>query len=193
MSDRSHLCDAYIVAGSSPDPSTQNGALIITLDEAVSYGWNGPTRGLVMGAVDWDRPNKYALVEHAERNAIYMAAARGYRLNGATMYACWAACADCARAIVQSGIARLVRHKRPGIHWTDSIAVGDRIMRDGGVEIVEVEGPIPYAPPVRFNGELWDPSAAPARPRHVPADDCFLRGCTTPPCRRPTAFVTYNL
>lgn len=43
-----------------------------------------------------------------KRNAIYNAARFGVSLNGATCYVNWFPCIDCARAIVQAGIMRLV-------------------------------------------------------------------------------------
>lgn len=54
------------------------------------------------------RPGKYTFTEHAERDAIYAAARSGVALRGATAYLNWYPCADCARALVLSGVVRLV-------------------------------------------------------------------------------------
>jgi len=59
------------------------------------------------------RPAKYRWTEHAERNAIFSAARMGVSIVGATMYLPWFPCAECARAIVQSGIGALVAYQ-PG-------------------------------------------------------------------------------
>lgn len=155
------LEQVYNFAQGSLDPSTQNAALIIPDERhhlGIAIGINNPTHGFLMSEADWDRPRKYALVEHAERNAIYNAAKLGRPTQGATMVAAWAACADCARAIVQSGIHRLVRHVRPSGHWNESIAIGDEILRAGGVDIVDIVGPLPRAATIKFNGVSWDPS-----------------------------------
>ena len=59
-----------------------------------------------------ERPLKYSCVEHAERSAIFDAVrgGNGDRLKGATMVALWAACADCARAIIECQIGTVVTH-----------------------------------------------------------------------------------
>jgi dCMP deaminase len=47
--------------------------------------------------------------EHSERNAIYNAARCGIQLEGCTIYISgMPPCADCARAIIQSGIKEIV-------------------------------------------------------------------------------------
>ena len=45
---------------------------------------------------------------HAEANAIYNAARNGVALKGATMYCTMAPCFNCAKAIVQCGIIKVV-------------------------------------------------------------------------------------
>jgi dCMP deaminase len=87
----------------------------------------------------WSRDGgvKYEWVEHGERNAIYNAARNGVSVRGATMYLNYAVecCCDCTRAIIQSGIKRVVGPDRsfPGkgngtSYNTGSIA---RDMMDG--------------------------------------------------------------
>lgn len=99
------------IAQRSKDQSTKVGALIIGPDgEPRSYGWNGAPRG---SKADEDeratqRPEKYFWMEHAERNAIYNAARVGTPLNGSSMLVTHPPCMDCARAIVQSGIKRVI-------------------------------------------------------------------------------------
>lgn len=105
------LAIAQSVAALSKDPSTKVGALLLGPDgEGGPWGYNGAPRGC---AADEDerfhqRPEKYFWAEHAERNAIYTAARTGFRTVGATMYITHAPCMDCARAIVQAGIKRVV-------------------------------------------------------------------------------------
>src|SRR5690606_16026096 len=102
-------------------------------------------RGVAETAKRWERPLKYKFVEHAERGAVYDAARAGISLKGADMYSPWASCCDCARAIAMSDIGRLIRfpHAR-NERWDRSVEIGDTIMREAGVEIVEIE-------PVGFN------------------------------------------
>ena len=96
----------------STDPSTQNGAVLVSFDgwrdgQIVAWGANHFPQGVLESDERWQRPLKYSYVEHAERNAIFDAAARGVATAGLTMYVPWFACADCGRAIIQAGISNI--------------------------------------------------------------------------------------
>lgn len=156
-----HLRRCYSLAQRSPDPSTQNGALI--LDESgrqIAGGWNDFTEGVTPDDERLQRPLKYSYIEHAERFAIYNAAMTGKRLFGSTMVCAWAACVDCARAIACVGIRRLVRHHhatlRSSCYWMQSMEIADGILRDAGVQIIDIDERIGSLP-VRHNGEIWYP------------------------------------
>lgn len=159
------LADVYKLAVQSSDPSTQIGAFIVSSEgqnEWLTHDFNRPVNGWNMLESDWERPTKYSLMEHAERNTIYKAAKHGISMAGSTLVASWAACADCARAIVQSGITTLVRHYPPldsaTERWLESVSIGDRILKAGGVQVVDIIGPIPGAVPILRNGEWFDPT-----------------------------------
>ena len=101
---------ASLVATWSKDRSRKCGAVIVdSRNVLVSLGWNGFPRG-VADNPDYrhERPEKYLWTEHAERNAIYNAAANGHPTRGCTMHLPWFPCADCARAIIQAGITSVV-------------------------------------------------------------------------------------
>lgn len=145
----------------SRDTSTQNCAALANELGSTDANWNQ-----IIGYNHKERfesPLKYQWTEHAERNVIYSMVSRGKSTKGTTMVCPWAACSDCARAIVQSGISTLVRHKEAmnrecGEMWKESIAIGDQILKEGFVEIIELEGKImPDDFFIRFNGELWSP------------------------------------
>lgn len=123
----------------SVDPSVQNGAVICTVDGQWAGGFNGQRLHPHQAPERWERPDKYLWVEHAERAAIYQAAKDGLVLRGATMWCPWAACADCARAISYTGIKRLIRFPMGSTEgWDQSVEVGDMILSEAGVEIVEL-------------------------------------------------------
>lgn len=136
----------------SPDPSKKNGAVLLDAEaRLISTGINTFPVRVVQSPARWERPTKYQYVEHAERNAIYEAAKHGCCSNQGTLVAVWAACADCARAIIQAGVRRLVRVKSAEVipyddhdeldrivRWAESIAVGDQMMLEAGVEIIEI-------------------------------------------------------
>jgi dCMP deaminase len=108
-----------------------------------------------------ERPLKYTYIEHAERNAIYRSSLYGSAARPYLMVAPWSACAECARAIVCSGISVLVRHKqasdRSPERWVESIAIADDILRQGKVRIIDVDDPDIGGVSILHNGELWEP------------------------------------
>lgn len=83
------------------------------------------------------KPAKYFFTEHAERNAVLLAARYGHRLQGCVMYQTWFPCADCARAIIQSGIVRLVCQKPDyeNARWGDSFAASMAMLSEAGVSV----------------------------------------------------------
>lgn len=178
------LVTAYQEAENSLDPSTQLGAVIVdTHGKKLAVQCNEFPRG-VRGRYGpvvtfgeegdythrWQRPAKYQYIEHAERNAIYAAARRGSALQGASMVCPWAACADCARAIIQAGITQLVVHKQMHEYldhpqWVESIALAHEMLWEAGVEVLFYDGKLapssrsvagnPFT--VRMNGEPFEP------------------------------------
>lgn len=81
--------------------------------------------------------DRYHLIEHAERAAIFIALRAHADLSKSTIYCTRFPCSDCARAIVWSGIKRAVfaggfaGEKR----WLESQRAALRILKDGGVKI----------------------------------------------------------
>jgi dCMP deaminase len=141
----------------STDPSTQNGAVIKCDSGESAFGANHFPKGVKESPERWERPAKYAWVEHAERNAVFYAARHGIKTYGATMYCPWFACADCARAIIQAGIKEVVGHET-SLHaggsqsWKDSIAIAYKMFEEAGVKFRHIPGTFNHK--IRFNGEL---------------------------------------
>lgn len=93
----------------SPDPRTKIGCLIVAPDGSIRCAaCNDYPRGILQGGERTEVPLKYIWFEHAERNAIYEAARRGLSTEGCTMFVELTPCVECARAIIQAGIARVV-------------------------------------------------------------------------------------
>ena len=115
--DQYFMTLAYFVAMRSKDTSTHIGAVIVGPDNEVrSMGYNSFVRGIDdYNEERHERPEKYYWFEHGERNAIYNAARMGMRLAGCRMYTQGTPCADCARAVIQSGITEVIVHK----FWED--------------------------------------------------------------------------
>jgi dCMP deaminase len=111
--DQMYIDLANFVSKWSKDTSTKTGAVITDSDNRViSIGYNGFPTGVNDDIKErYEKPIKYMYTEHAERNAIYHAAKNGISLKGGTMYIMWFPCSACARAIIQSGISKLVCHE----------------------------------------------------------------------------------
>jgi dCMP deaminase len=96
----------------SKDRSTKLGAVVVTDDhDILSVGWNGFPRGVDdENEAFHKRPTKYAITQHAERNAITNAGRQGVSLKGSTLYLPFypTPCTDCTTAILQAGIRRIV-------------------------------------------------------------------------------------
>ncbi len=128
------ICD--VIAKRSKDQSTQVGSVIVGPDHEIrSVGYNCFARGIDDNKQErQERPEKYFFFEHAERNAIYNAARIGVPLKGCTLYVQWPPCADCARAIIQSGISVVIikTNKIPG-SWHESCQKGMDMFKEARV------------------------------------------------------------
>ncbi|MBL4731548.1 MAG: dCMP deaminase [Rhizobiaceae bacterium] len=109
------LCD--LVASWSEDRGRKVGAVIVgQSNEIRSTGYNGFPRKV--NPIPKERHNrangeKYFWFEHAERNAIYNAARHGSIIENCRIYCSMFPCADCVRAIIQSGIIELNTFSAP--------------------------------------------------------------------------------
>lgn len=125
----------------SKDNKTKIGVVIVGRDnEIVSTGYNSFPRGINDDVEErQERPEKYFWFEHAERNAIYNAARIGVSTLGTTMYmTCGISCADCARAIINSGISKIVLREGKGatnIKWQESAERSMIMFKEAGVII----------------------------------------------------------
>ena len=104
---------ALLSAQRSKDNSTQVGACIVNSDKKiVSVGYNGMPIGCDDDDMPWEREadnpldTKYPFVCHAELNAILNSSIPS--LSGATLYVTLFPCNECAKAIIQCGIKRVV-------------------------------------------------------------------------------------
>ena len=152
---------AYMACTESPDPSTQNSAVLAKQNGSVfmeTWAVNELPNGVMSTEERWERPAKYHYVEHAERNAIYNAARRGIATRGLVLISPWAACSDCARAIIQAGISQLIRHEHNFLpeHWQESITRADEMLLESGVGIVDLKGDMGTEVGILRNGEkVW--------------------------------------
>lgn len=126
-----------VVSTRSEDPSTQVGAVILdTMGRVVSTGYNGLPRGLSTDEFTTsERPAKYQHIVHADLNAILFA--DRHALPGSTMYLPFLPCCECAKAIIQVGISRVVYKSEYRIKdERGSQDVGLKMLRKAGVRVV---------------------------------------------------------
>ena len=160
MTDKDFMIKAYEEARKSPDPSTQNGALVVVNESFYVGACNTFPIGVMNTPERLVRPLKYNFIEHAERNVLHTAMRAGIRTLGLTMYVPWFACADCGRAIIGAGIYRVVGHKRmldeTPDHWKESITHAMTMLTEAGVKLDYITEKLDIEP-ILFNGKLWTP------------------------------------
>lgn len=128
---------AKLSAARSKDPSTQVGACIVSDEHKVlSLGYNGMPIGFDDNKAPWDREGdtlntKYAYVCHSELNAILNA--RGINLTGATLYVTLFPCNECAKAVIQSGIKKVI-YAEDKYASTDLVKASKRMFEECKVE-----------------------------------------------------------
>lgn len=158
--DLGMLLEAYHYANeNSPDPSTRNGSILIDIHgEILTYGVNRFPRGVAETKSRLaDKETKYRLVVHAENGAIFNAARHGKKVQGATLYCPFYACSECAKAIIHSGIIRVVGHAQlmalASRHttWVKSIAQAWETLHEAGVKCDLYDGVVGVT--TRFNGQ----------------------------------------
>lgn len=130
---------AQYISTASKDPSTKVGAVIVDNDRrVVSVGYNGFPRGVKDTEERLNnRELKYAIIVHAERNALIFA--RG-SIKGCTIYTYpMMPCSVCASMIIQSGIKKVVAPKTDNPRWIEQIELSLVLFRESGVEYEFVE------------------------------------------------------
>lgn len=151
----------YTTARQSDDRSTRNGALLICDDWVVLGGYNHMMDGFGENPEHHERPFKYRVTEHAERDVLMKCLPRGIKTQGMTMMCNWAPCPDCARAIVAAQLVALVVHKqcmdRTPVRWKEQIDTGLEILEKGGVSFYQWDGKVGDGIANLNCGEVWYP------------------------------------
>ena len=123
----------------SKDRSTKIGCCLLSKDGAIlSVGYNGIPKGCKDDIPQrHERPKKYLYFEHSERNAIYNAARNGIRTLDCTAYVTAPPCGPCSRALINSGICRVVvpiNHSLVGREdWKESFDVAQELFSEAKV------------------------------------------------------------
>jgi len=109
------------VKDKSKDPSTKVGCIIVGQNnEPVSFGFNGWVSGCREEYMVWEnKPLKYAMVIHAEMNALIFAK---QSLKDCKAFVTHGPCPNCLKHLLQAGIRT--------IYYNDA-----GLIRDGGTDI----------------------------------------------------------
>lgn len=146
---------AHLSALRSKDPNTQVGAAIVDENHrVVSVGYNGFPMGVSDDEFPWSREgdvltSKYAFVVHAELNAI-LNSQRSVR--GCTIYVSLFPCNECAKAIIQSGIKKIV-YESDKYNGVDTNIASKRMLKAAGVELVRISNTISIHVEKKINEE----------------------------------------
>ncbi len=132
---------AHLSALRSKDPSTQVGACIVDTDNhVVSIGYNGLPNGCSDDEFPWVREGanldtKYPYVVHAELNAILNSKRS---VKGCTIYVSLFPCNECAKAIIQSGIKKIVYECDKYSH-TDAVIASKKMLISSNIQLLKLD------------------------------------------------------
>ena len=133
---------ALLAAKRSKDPNTQVGACIVNESKKImSIGYNGLPIGCSDDEFPWEREGensyetKYPYVCHAELNAILNN--RGTSLEGCSIYVALFPCCECAKAIIQSGIKKVL-YISDKYGKSDSVRSSKRMFDAAGVKYEQI-------------------------------------------------------
>ena len=110
-------------------------------DPNTPMGYNGFPTGCSDDEFPWEREgepleNKYFYTTHSELNAILNY--RGGSLEGATIYVTLFPCNECAKAIIQSGIRRIV-YDSDKYEATPAVVASKKMLNAAGVVLQRYE------------------------------------------------------
>lgn len=108
-----------------------------------------------------NRDFKLATIIHAEKNAIFNAAKNGSSSEGATAYVTWPPCSQCASALIQAGVEKVIcpnPKDGPG-RWVTNFLLANELLYEAGVKVLYYADTdlclietAPYAEPTGLTG-----------------------------------------
>lgn len=122
----------------SKDPGTKVGCVLVNDRRILSTGYNGFPH-LVEDSIEryLDREYKLSVTVHAEKNAILNAAKNGTKVDGSTLYVTFPPCSQCASAVIQAGVAKVVC-PNPALapeRWRSNFLAANDLFYEAGVKV----------------------------------------------------------
>ena len=140
--DKYFMTVAEETAKLSKDPNTKVGACIVKDKKILSIGYNGaprkfPDELVPVGDADELINQKNAYMVHAELNAILNYRGSLADFENATVYVTVSPCHDCAKAMSQVGITKVIYKEK--YHRSNMTRVTDYIFEQCGIECASME------------------------------------------------------
>lgn len=151
---------AYEEATESPDPSNQNGALVVDDYGTIhARAFNHIPPGATVDLADRDEKLKH--ICHAEEAATIIAAKLGVCTKDKILVCPWFACLPCARSIILAGYKQVIGH-RPRMEttpprWKPDVDKALVWLTRAGISVWFHNEAIPCAPMINVNGVKWQP------------------------------------
>lgn len=136
--DGRFMRQALEVATWSKDPEVKVGAIVVSPDKRrVSWGYNGFPRGVHDTKDRLKGAERVPLTAHAELNTILNA---GCDLSGWTLFVTRPPCLECAKAIIQARISRVVCMALPAdSSWHENCKQATSLMREAGLTVATAQ------------------------------------------------------
>lgn len=130
---------ADLLAQWSKEDGKRVGAVIVgPHNEIRSTGYNGLPRKITEKPERFDRDTgaRHLWSFHAEIAAITNASRHGTPLDECTIFVSLHPCANCAKAIIQTGIKKVVTRAAPDpSSWAQSYSIAQEMLAEAGVQI----------------------------------------------------------
>ena len=137
--DRRFLRIAEEVRLWSKDPGTKVGCVLVNDRRILSTGYNGFPATISDDLERYiDREYKLSVTVHAEANAILNAAKNGTKVEGSTLYVTFPPCSQCASAVIQAGVAKVVCPD-PALapeRWRNNFIAANNLFYEAGVVVL---------------------------------------------------------
>lgn len=137
--DRRFLRIAEEVRLWSKDPGTKVGCVIERNRRILSTGYNGFPASISDDLERYiNRDYKLSVTIHAESNAILNAAKNGTRVEGTTLYVTFPPCSQCASAIIQAGVSKIVcpDPMQAPERWRENFISANNLFHEAGVLVI---------------------------------------------------------
>jgi dCMP deaminase len=129
---------AKVASQRSHDIHTQHGCVITDRSNRIlGVGYNGFPKGLDDSYLPLTRPEKYAWMIHAERNALSNCVVRP---DNGIAYVTGQCCNDCVMALWQEGVTQIIMSDSHGTHKFDENqkTIFDQFVKLSGLKIEKV-------------------------------------------------------